>query len=252
MRRLLFIIISLLCLTISFSCANTNKEAETQKQVDIDYEMAVNFFNAGEISQAIRSLALVLAADPGHAEANHLMGFIRMGRMQYDEAISHFKRALQTNPDMLYCKNNLGAAYMYQERWEDAAVIFKELSASPLYTSPWVAFGNLGWAYYKMGMLPEALDQTQMSIFLNPKYCLGLNNLGVILEEMDKEDEAIKNYKESLDNCANYAEPNLHLGLIYAKRGDNVQAYKYFKRCNELTPKSELGQRCLKNADAVK
>jgi len=253
MKQTLRTIITLLIAGfLAFGCSASKKEIEQKKQVDMDYEMAVNYFNAGETSQAIRSLSLVLATDPNHADANHLMGFIRMGRRQYDEAISHFKRALETNPNMLNCKNNLGAAYMYQERWEDAAVIFKELSKSPLYTSPWLAFVNLGWAYYKMGMIREAYDQTEMSVFLNPKFCLGLNNLGIIEEEMGREDAAVKHYEESIVQCSNYPEPNLHLGLIYAQRGDAPKAYKYFKRCSELTPKSELGERCAANAEAVK
>lgn len=252
-RHIFHIIASVLIFCIfSVGCAASKKEIAEKKQVDMDYEMAVNYFNAGETSQAIRSLALVLATDPTHAEANHLMGFIRMGRRQYDEAVTHFKKALETNPNMLNCKNNLGAAYMYQERWEDAAIIFEELSKSPLYTSPWLAFVNLGWAYYKMGMIPEAYEQTEMSVFLNPKFCLGLNNMGIIEEEMGREESALKHYEEALANCSNYPEPNLHLGLIYAHRGESAKAYKYFKRCHELTPKSELGERCLANAETMK
>ncbi len=237
--------------SLTFGCGASQKEIETKKQIDVDYEMAVNYFNAGETSMAIRSLALVLASDPDHADANHLMGFIRLGRRQYDEAITHFKRALATNPNMLNCKNNLGTAYMFQERWEDAAVIFEELSKSPLYTSPWIAYGNLGWAYYKMGMLPEALEQTRLSVDVNPKFCLGLNNLGIILEEMHREPEAAKNYKEAIENCPSYPEPNLHLGLISASQGDVPAAYKYFKRCHELTPKSDLGEQCLKYSQSL-
>lgn len=243
-------LIFLVCL-ITYGCAASQKEVETKKQIDLDYEMAVNYFNAGETSQAIRSLALVLASDPDHVEANHLMGFIRMGRRQYDEAVTHFKRALAVNPGMLNCKNNLGAAYMFQQRWEEAAVIFQELSKSPLYTSPWLAFGNLGWAYYKMGMLPEALEQTEMSVFLNPKFCLGLNNMGIIQEEMGREDAAHKNYLAAIENCPNYPEPHLHLGMIHASHGENANAYKYFKRCHELSPKSDLGERCLKHAQMM-
>ena len=78
--------------------------------------MAVNFYENGKTPEAIRSLALVLANDPKHAEANHLMGFIRLGRGQYEEAVRHFQTALETNPDMLTCRNNLGAAYMHLER----------------------------------------------------------------------------------------------------------------------------------------
>ena len=74
---------------------------------------------------------------------------------------------------MLNCQNNLGNAYLHLERYEDAAVIFKELTKSPLYTSPWLAFVNLGWAYYQMGMTQEAIDETETAVSLNPDLCLG-------------------------------------------------------------------------------
>ena len=237
---------------LAFGCAGSKKDIEIKKQVDIDYQMAVNFFDAGETAQAIRSLALVLASDPNHAEANHLMGFIRMGRKQYPEAVIHFKRALETNPNMLTCKNNLGVAYLFLEQWEDAAVIFKALTQSPLYTSPWLAFVNLGWAYYKMGMLPEAREQTEMAIFLNPDLCLGMNNLGIIYQEIGRDSDAIKSLNDAVAACANYPEPHLHLGLIYARMGEIEKAYMHFKRCADLTPKSDLGKRCTSNAEAVR
>ena len=149
------ILIAVLFLIFSTACAGSKKKTEMEKQVDTDYQMAVNYYDNGKTPEAIRSLALVLASDPKHAEANHLMGFIRLGRGQYEEAVRHFKTALETNPNMLNCKNNLGAAYLHLEQYEEAAVIFKELAQSPLYTSPWLAFVNLGWAYYQMGMTQQ-------------------------------------------------------------------------------------------------
>lgn len=236
---------------LCFSCTASQKEIEMQKQVDQDYQMGVNYFEHGESAQAIRSLALVLANDPNHAEANHLMGFIRMGRKQYEEAVKHFKRALEAKPSMLNCKNNLAVAYMFLENYEDAAIIFKELGQSPLYTSPWLAYVNLGWAYYQMGMTEEALEQTEMSVFLNPKLCLGHNNLGIIYKDMGRLRDANESLQEAIKECANYAEPHLHLGLIYSESGENAKAYKHFKRCAELEPKSDLGKRCNSNAQAM-
>lgn len=234
------------------ACAGAQKQAEVEKQVNTDYQMAVNFYENGRTPEAIRHLALVLASDLKHAEANHLMGFIRMGRGQYEEAVRHFKTALETNPDMLTCKNNLGAAYMHLEQYEDAAMIFKELSQSPLYTSPWLAFVNLGWAYYQMGMTQEAIDETEMAVALNPELCLGYNNLGVFYRSVSKIDDAVTNLNEAIKLCSNYPEPHLHLGMIYSDQGSNSQAYTHFKRCAELTPRSDLGKRCQHNADIVR
>lgn len=235
-----------------FACAESKKQTEIQKQVDTDYQMAVNFYENGKTPEAIRSLALVLANDPKHAEANHLMGFIRLGRGQYEEAVRHFQTALETNPDMLTCRNNLGAAYMHLERYEDAAVIFKELAKSPLYTSPWLAFVNLGWAYYQMGMTQEAIEETEMAVSLNPDLCLGYNNLGIFYRSRARTDEAVKDLSESIKLCPNYAEPHMHLGMIYSDQGKIDEALTHFDRCAELAPKNDIGRRCTQLAAFLK
>ena len=150
--KYLFIVffITILCCV---SCSGAKKDAEVAKQADTDYQMAVNFYDAGHTPEAIRHLALVLASQPDHADANHLMGFIKMGRGQYEEAVRYFKAALKTNPDMLTCRNNLGAAYLHLEMYEEAAVIFKELTQSPLYTSPWLAFVKLNLLFVHIYLL---------------------------------------------------------------------------------------------------
>lgn len=238
----------ILCLVVGLfslcACSTAKKEAETARQIDTEYQMALGYYEAGRTPEAIRYLSLVLAEDPAHAEANHLLGFIRLGRGQYEEAVKHFKAALESKPDMLNCKNNLGAAYMHLERYEEAAAIFRELAKSPLYTSPWLAFVNLGWAYYQMGMTTEAIDETEMAISLNPDLCLGHNNLGIFYHAVSRDDEALKSLEEAVKLCANYAEPHYHLGVIYAGRGENAQARQHFSRCVSLSPRTDLGKRC--------
>ena len=246
------ILISTLFLITAAACATTQEKTEVEKQVDMDYQMAVNYYSANRTPEAIRSLALVLANDPKHAEANYLMGIIRLGREQYEEAEKHFKTALETNPDMLNCKNNLGVTYLHLERYEEAAVIFRDLSKSPLYTSPWLAFVNLGWAYYQMGMTAEAIDETEMAVSLNPDLCLGFNNLGIYYESTGRTERAIENLNEAIKQCANYAEPHMHLGVIYAAQGSDESALVHFKRCAELSPKTDLGKRCSQNARVLR
>ena len=238
-----------LCITVS--CAGSQKETERQNEIETDYQMALGYYNNNQVPEAMRYLTLVLANEPGHADANSLMGVIRLGRGQYQEAIKHFKTAIQTKPDCLVCKNNLGTAYLYLEQYEEATPIFKELSTSPLYTSPWVAFVNLGWAYYKMGMIQEAIEETEMSVTLNPDLCLGFNNLGIMYHDVGRDQDALEQLQEAIRLCPNYAEPYLHMGMIYNAQNDNSQAYQAFVKCASLTPKSDLGKRCQKNASIV-
>ena len=233
-------------------CAGSKKQSEVESQIDTDYQMALGFWEQNQIPEATRYLTLVLANDPSHADANYLMGIIRLGRGQYNEAARHFKTALETKPDFLNCKNNLAVAYMHLEQYDAAIRIYLELTKSSLYLSPWLAYANLGWCYYKKGMFVEAADETETAISMNPKFCLGYNNLGIYYHAMDRDAQAIENLEEAITKCPEYAEPNLHMGMIYESKGDRAKAFKYFSRCAELEPKTDLGKRCKSNAAIVR
>lgn len=229
-------------------CGASSAELETAKQADYHYQLAVSHFSEGQIPQAIRELTLSLEQRPDHADALHLMGFIYMGRKQYPEAVRHFRAALEARPDYYICMNNLGVALLYMERWEEAAEIYEQLRSATLYTSPWLAYANLGWAYYKLGRVHEAIEETRMALFLNPDMCLASNNLGIMQFERLQIDEAVASFEAAAAQCPGYAEPHLHLGQVWADAGNSSRAYSHFRKCMDLSPRTDLGERCRKNA----
>ena len=241
------VIAALFALSLS-GCGASNKEIEAEKEADYHYQLAVSYFGESQAPQAIRELLASLEKNPQHAEALHLLGFIYMGRKQYPEAIRYFRQALEARPDYYICKNNLGVAYLFMERWDEAALVYEELRSTTLYTSPWLAYANLGWAYYQMGRVDEAIEQTKMALFLNPEMCLASNNLGVMLSDTMDYEGAQSYFEEAIEACPTYSEPHLHLGQLYAEAGDINQAQRHFRECVKLSPKSELGQRCKRNA----
>ncbi|OIP40796.1 MAG: hypothetical protein AUK47_07495 [Deltaproteobacteria bacterium CG2_30_63_29] len=234
------------------SACGAGMEAEVAKQADYHYQLAVNNFGANQATQAIRELTATLEADPKHPEALHLLGFIYMGRKQYPEAIRNFRAALEVKPDYYICKNNLGVAYLYMERWDEAAEVFAELRTATLYTSPWLAYANLGWAYYQMGRLSEAVEETKMALFLNPEMCLASNNLGIMYHDQTNYEDAQMSFEEAIEACPGYAEPHLHLGQLWAEAGDDSKAFSHYRKCTELSPKSDMGQRCRKKMKAYR
>lgn len=247
---LVFFAIALLGLA-TLGCG-AGMEAETAKQADYHYQLSVNHFGANEVTQSIRELTATLQIEPDHAEALHLLGFIYMGRKQYPEAIRNFRAALEVKPDYFICKNNLGVAYLYMERWDEAAEVFSELRTATLYTSPWLAYANLGWAYYQMGRLSEAVEETKMALFLNPEMCLASNNLGMMYTDQANYEDAQMSFEEAIEACPGYAEPHLHLGRLWAEAGDDSKAFSHYRKCMELSPKSDMGQRCRKKMKAYR
>lgn len=252
-RKAIVTLLVIAAVFATLSCSSSKQpQALAPKTAQMNYEMALNYLNNNEPAMAIRTLTIAIEEDPKNADAHHLLGFILMGRKQYQEAEKHFLDALAVKPDMLNCKNNLGVNYLFLNQWANAARIFTELTKAPLYTSPWLAFANLGWANYKLGKIKTAIDNTEMALFLNPQMCLAANNLGIMYEELRQSSTAIKYLNDAANECKTYAEPHLHLAMIYSQQGNTGKALSHLKKCTDLSPRSDLGTRCREHINAIR
>lgn len=249
--RHLLALMLLFMLSLS-ACANGAAEKKATKEAHFHYQLASNHFASQEVPQAMRELDIALKSNPKHAEALHLMGFLYMGRKQHLQAVRYFKRALEARPDYYICMNNLGVVYLHLERWEEAAEIFEKLTMTTLYTSPWLAYANLGWSYHKLGHAESAIEQTEMALFLNPKMCLAANNLGIMYAGRAVYDKAVTALQDAIEGCPNYAEPHLHIGRILAESGETRAASEHFRQCQQLSPRSHVGERCRQYAEVMR
>ncbi len=62
----------------------------------------------------------------------------------------------------------------------------------------------------------------------------GYNNRAVALWEMGRLDEAIKDFKTSIEKDSFYAEPHVNLGTMYQVRGEDDKAFEHFQRAIEI------------------
>ena len=220
------------------SCTGASDRARALADAELHYKLGDGHFRDREVSQAIRELVFALKADPNHSRAHHLMGFLYIGRRDYDQALSHLRRAVEIDPGFLQAQNNLGTCYLALCRWDEAAGIFRSLTGNPLYQTPYIAENNLGLALFHKGRSLEASRHFQRSVFLNPRFCVGHNNLGMALIELDRPEEALAALGKALaadPECKrSYAEPHLHMGRARERLGQIVQALQEFRLCREL------------------
>lgn len=78
-------------------------------------------------------------------------------------------------------------------------------------------------------LLQNALQQ-------NPKDFQGWYDLGFIHDALNKPDEAIADYKKSIELNPNIFESTLNLGLLLAQKGNNQDAEKYLTAATRLKP----------------
>jgi len=235
-----FIFILVLCGSCGFQDASRDKSA----QAEFHYKPARNYYSDRNIAMCQRELHTALSLDPNHAEAHHLKGFVLLGLKQYDQAVAEFEQTLRLKPDHYEARNNLGAALIALERFEEAIKVLTPLLSEPLYPTPAFAFGNVGYAYYRLKDMEKARQHLEMAVFLNPMFCVGYNNLGQVYKDMGRQEDAVTAFTKATKICPKYAEPYYHLGAIYQAAKKLSTASEFFQRCAELAEGTPLGNRC--------
>jgi Tfp pilus assembly protein PilF len=227
-----------------FACSGAGISDEAVAKAEHHYRLARNYYNDRNMAMTQRELHLALLQDPDHVEARHLRGFVLMGMNDLHGAALDFQAVLRIRPDFQEARNNLGSTLIAQRRFEEAIEILMPLLEDPLYGTPWFAHNNVGLAYFHTGDLTSARRYIEKSLFLNPRFCLGFNNLGQVHKASRNRRAALEAFEKAVRLCPNYPEPYYHLGVIYQENNEIEKAEQAFDKCAEFAGDSTLGRRC--------
>ncbi len=220
------------------------EKAARAKKADFHYRLALGYFHNKTIDLAIRDLIEALTLEDDHADSRYLYGFILFGRKRYEEAAEHFRRALRSRPNFFAARNHLGVTLLELERWYDAIQVLDPLLKEPTYTTPYLVYNNIGWAYLKQGDLRRAEKHLKMTVFLNDKFCQGYRNLGLLAVQQRDLDAAEEQFGEAVRRCPKVAEFHLQYGEVLSTNNKLNEAAKAFAACHTLAGKSLMGRRC--------
>jgi tetratricopeptide (TPR) repeat protein len=191
--------------------------------------------------------------------AHNNLGWELADRGQVDEAIAHFKRALEIKPDYELAQNNLGlfsagrgqhrAARIYtldqlhnnlglslagRGKFDEAIAQYKQaLEIKPDYAE---AHNNLGAALAGSGQLNEAIAHYQKALEIDPNFVGAHNNLGNLLAGCGEIDEAVAHYQRALEIKPDYAEAHNDLGAALAGRGQFDEALAHYQQALKIKP----------------
>jgi len=233
-----------LAVALLLAGCSTGQDAKVTEKADYHYQLASGYYFDRNVPMAIQELDTALVLNPRHEQAHFLMAFINMGRRQYTEAILHLKAALEIKPDYFEARENLGAVYLAMQRWDDAIGALEPLLNENLYATPYLLHNNLGFAYRNKKNLDEAIRHFTQAVFLNPRFCLGLFNLGEALAAQGDAPQAVRQFKKAVEKCPNYADPYYQLGVVFEKRGRVAEALDYYKLCIKHGGETPIAERC--------
>jgi len=241
---------------------------EYRSNVNIELADAIRYHQSGNLRQAEEIYKKILAVDPHHSDALHLLGVIayQFGRndiavqlivkaididpnqpLYYtnlgnalrdqgnlDDAIASYQKALTIKPDLAEANYNLGNALLEQNKPDEAVTSYrKALRIRPDYAE---AHSNLGNTLKELGRLDDAVASYQNALSINPELAEVQYNLGNAFYEQRKLDDAVASYRKALRIEPGYAEAHNNLGSALKEQGRLDDAMASYQSALSIKP----------------
>lgn len=94
---------------------------------------------------------------------------------------------------------------------------------------------NLGCLLHEAGRIEEALHHYEKALEAHPEHPAAGYNLGVVLEDMGRADEAIEAYRKAISSNPTLADAYFNLSMLYEKSNERAAALRLLQRYSELT-----------------
>lgn len=133
-----------------------------------------------------------------------------------DNALRHYQKALEIDPQYAEAINNIGTVYYARKKYKEAIGYYERaLKFAPKSAS---IYSNLGTAYFARKKYKEALEAYQKALELDPEVFERRNTAGVLLQERSVEERA---------------KFHFYLAKMYARAGDVERALRYMRMALE-------------------
>jgi protein O-mannosyl-transferase len=169
--------------------------------------------------------------------AHNNLGTVLLQKGRVDEAIVHFRKALEIETDHPDAQANLGSALLQKGELDEAiAQYYKSLEIKP--TQALVHY-DLGNALLLKGQVDEAVAHYEKALELKPAYADVYNNLGIVLFQKRQVDQAIAYYQKALEINPQYVQARANLAWALATSPQTpilkALAVKLAQQANQLT-----------------
>ena len=178
---------------------------------------AARYYYARDYAEAERCCRDIIAREPLHFDALHLLGVIHLDRAQLPDAIAWLTQAAQVLPDNARVHYHLGSALLGSKQFDLAvAELRQSLALDPQDAG---TLNNLGNALAGMGQDEAALDCFRRTLALHPGHVPAQFNMGRALLALGQLEQAVACFRAASADAQAAAEPD-RLADIYAGLGE--------------------------------
>ena len=198
------------------------------------FELAIQHHRSGGLREAEALCRQILAAQPGHGEALHMLGMVAFADGRPAEAAALLRQATDANPQSAECQSHLGVVLAASRAFAEAAAALRRAVA--LRPNRAEDHYNLGLALREAGNLDEAVAAFGQALALRPQFAQAWNDLGNALKDLGQIDAAADAYQRALAIRPAFVSPQYNLGIVYSDQNRLDDAIAALTRTVALDP----------------
>jgi tetratricopeptide (TPR) repeat protein len=190
------------------------------------FTLAMSYLRLNRRDWAKPELERLAKEQPTNALYLYWLARLDYDAKAYSEAIAKFTKVIALDPAMMRAHDSLGLCYDYLGQYDEAVKHYRralELNAQQTPPSAWPHL-NLAITLLAQSKVAEAETQLREALRHDARLPQAHYQLGLALEKQNKPAEAMAALEEAARLDANYAEPHYSLGQLYKKQGDSAKS----------------------------
>ncbi len=189
---------------------------------------------------AEKTLLELLDEDSEILDAHQMLGQLTTTQKRFDEAVNHFRHALEIDSDHQNSIMGLASSYKELGRNEEALIGFKRiLEITGGDTRASLAMADILVAERRLdeaaSVLGEALSTTELAGLI-------YNKLGEVRVEQGRSEIAQSLFVKAIQEKDDWPLPHFNLAVLYEERGEIQPAMASYNRAIELAPNYHQAQ----------
>jgi len=195
---------------------------------------SVEAHRQGRLDDAEALYRQILALEPAHFDALHMLGVVQAQRSNHADAIVSIGRALELRPDNAAAHSNLGNALRSCQRPQEAVASYdRALRIDPAHVD---ALSNRGHALWELNRPEEAVASYEAALRITPDNADLLYRQGTILLQLGRHEAALSCYDQALRLRPNDVGSLNNRGNALRNLGRLEESLETFDRALAIAP----------------
>jgi tetratricopeptide (TPR) repeat protein len=184
-----------------------------------------------KLDEALIACKRAVELRPEYPEAFFKMGVIYFSRNNFQLAAGEFQRAGVLPTISAYCDSFQAIIHARLEQTEMAeAAVFCAVKADPKCDLLWMAWNEIGLAWYSAENYSRAATAYSEATIIVPDEPQAWFNLGVSFHKLNDLESARDAYQQAVDLKESFPGAWHNLGIVCAQKGDHLAAMNAFRR----------------------